>query len=64
MAKNYKNLLVSADLAREVERVREAILKSFKINISKVEATRIISWKSRNYNVPITESVLLSILRG
>jgi hypothetical protein len=64
MPRNYKHLLVSSELNKEVERVRKIILDKFAITISKVEATKIISWKSQNYNIPITESILLKIIRG
>lgn len=63
MAKNYKHMLVSLDFEKECEKVIAIMLKSFNVRLSKVEASRYIAWKSKNYNMRITKSDLLEIIR-
>lgn len=63
MVKNYRHMLVSLDFEKECEKIVEIMMKSFNVRLSKVEASRYIAWKSRNYTRTITKKDLLEIIR-
>jgi hypothetical protein len=56
--------LISEDLSKEINAMVEKIRDYFGINISGIEASEIISWKSKKYNAQLTSDKLIEILGG
>lgn len=56
--------LISSELSEEIDKMVGRVNDFFGIKISGVEASRIISWKSKNYNMNLTSSKLIEILGG
>lgn len=53
---------ISERLDKQINEMVKKIREVFGIKISKVEATKIIAWKSRSYNMTMTHRKLLEIL--
>jgi hypothetical protein len=61
---NYVHKLISKDLSDEIDKKVKEIDDFFGIKISGVDASKIISWKSKRTNVQLTSDKLLEILGG
>ena len=55
---------ISNDLSEEIKSMQEIIEKTFGIKINKVQASRIVAWKSRKYKINLTPEKLGAILLG
>jgi hypothetical protein len=60
----YVHKLISKDLSEEIDKMVIKINDFFGIKISGVDASKIISWKSKNYNMNLTSDKLIEILGG
>lgn len=56
--------LISTELSSQIEEMVKKIKEFFGIDISGVQASKIISWKAKCYNGKITEQKLIQILGG
>lgn len=61
---DYVHKLISRDLAEQIEDMVKRVKEFFGLDITGVQASKIISWKSKSYNLTLTEKKLLEILRG
>ena len=52
----------SVQLEKEIDRLQKKIQETFSFPLTKIQATKIIAWKSRSYNLKLTEKKLLEIL--
>jgi len=59
---NTSTLRPSVQLEKEIERMTKKIKEAFGYLLNKTQATKIIAWKSRNYNLQLSEKKLLEIL--
>lgn len=53
---------ISPKLAEQIDDMIEKIRSSFGLNITKIQASKIISWKATRYTPYLTEKNLLEIL--
>ena len=60
----YVHKLISEDLSQEIDKMVIKINDFFGIKISGVDASKIISWKSKTYNANLTSEKLIEILGG
>jgi hypothetical protein len=56
--------LISSELSGQIDDMVKKIKEFFGLDISAVQASRIVSWKSRSYNITLTEKKLIEILGG
>lgn len=56
--------LISEDLDKEIERMIKKIQDSFGVEITRKNASKIIAWKSKQYNLTLTAKKLKEILTG
>jgi len=54
--------LISNELDGQIVSMINKIRESFGLTISKIQASKIVAWKSSKYNVPLTEKKLIEIL--
>lgn len=62
MAKTYYRKAISKNLSNEIEEMVSKIKEVFNLDISKIQASKIIAWKSHNSNAPINKNRLVDIL--
>ena len=55
---------ICPELSEQVNSMEEKIQEIFGIKITKIQASKIIAWKSKSYNVPLTHKKLVEILGG
>lgn len=55
---------ISNDLNEEIGNIQKAVEKAFGIKINKVQASRVVAWKSRKYKINLTREKLGVILLG
>jgi len=53
---------ISSKLSNQIEEMIIKIKESFGLTISKIQASKIVSWKAKSYNIQLNEKKLLSIL--
>lgn len=56
--------LVSKELSEQIDDMVKKINEFFGMEISAVAASKIISYKSKQYNITLTEKKLIEILSG
>jgi hypothetical protein len=61
---NSVHKLISAELSNQIEEMIKKIKEYFGMDINGVQASKIISWKAKCYNVQLKEKKLIEILGG
>jgi hypothetical protein len=56
--------LISPELSSQIDEMVSKIKEFFGLDISGVQASKIVSWKSKSYNINLTEKKLIEILGG
>lgn len=56
--------LISEELSKGIEDMQKKIQDFFGLDISYIDASKIVSWKSKRYNAQITSDKLIEILGG
>ena len=56
--------LISVDLDIEIQRIINKVHEMFGIKPTIKQATKILAWKARNYNINLTAKKLKEILGG
>lgn len=56
--------LVSVELSEQIDEMVKKIKEFFGIEITGIQASKIIAWKSKCYNIMLTEKKLVEILGG
>ena len=64
MGNVFKIKAICPELSEQVNSMEKKIQEIFGIKISKIQASKIIAWKSKSYHVPLTEKKLVEILGG
>jgi hypothetical protein len=64
MGNKFVNRAISPELAEQIDNMEVKIKEVFGIPINKIQASKIVSWKSRCYNVDLTGKKLSEILGG
>ena len=55
---------ISNDMDNEILRMQKNIEEVFGIKISRVNASKIVAYKSKHYNIQLTAKTLLEIIGG
>ena len=63
MSYDYRNTWISRDLDNEINAMQQRLSKLFG-RTSRIEATRVIAWKSRHHRATPNDSDLIKIMRG
>lgn len=58
----YRIKAISTELVDEIENVSKVIKQTFGVDISKVQASKIVAWKNKRYNIKLDSKKLLEIL--
>jgi hypothetical protein len=53
---------ISQDLFKQIDDMQKKINETFRLKISKIQASKIVSWKAKSYNINLTAEKLLKIL--
>ena len=53
---------ISTDLSIEIEIIVDKIRSSFGLDLSKIQASKVVAWKSKNFALQINEKKLVEIL--
>ena len=53
---------ISPKLSKQIDDMIEKIRDSFGLNITKIQASKIINWKATKYTIKLSEKNLLEIL--
>ena len=61
---DYTKATISKELEEQIEKMQKKIKEIFGIEISKIKASKIVAYKSKISNLPLTEKKLLEILGG
>jgi len=61
---DYIKATISKELENQIENMQKKIKEIFGIQISKIKASKIVAYKSKISNLPLTEKKLLEILGG
>lgn len=65
VSNNFKRMAVSPDLSLEIEDMIKKINHSFKgFSINKIQASKIVAWKSKTSRLALDEKRLIEILGG
>ena len=64
MKNEFVRKAISKDLNAEIKKMLEKIRNSFKIELSGIQSSKLVAWKSRNSTAKISETQLLQILGG
>jgi hypothetical protein len=59
---NFKRKAISIELSNDIDEMVKKIKEVFGLDISKIQASKIIHWKQKSYNVDLTSKRLLEIL--
>jgi hypothetical protein len=62
--KSSKLKRISEELAEDIKNKKKEVDDFFGLEISEVDASKIISWKAKKYNVQLTAEKLIEILGG
>ena len=62
MKNNFVRKAISTDLNDELERVQVQIKTTFKLDLSKIQCSKIIAWKAKTYKPIIDSNQLIKIL--
>lgn len=62
MKSQFVRKAISTDLDKEIAKMHDKIKNSFKIELSKIQCSKVVAWKSRNSTANITSQQLLNIL--
>jgi len=58
----YIHRVISIELSEQIDNMIKKINEFFGIKVSGVQASKIISWKAKNYNLNLTSQRLIDIL--
>jgi len=61
---NYIHRVISLELSNEIDSMIKKIKEVFGLDISKIQASKVIAEKSKNSTIRITEKKLVEILGG
>lgn len=64
MAINFVRTAISNDLESHIKEMQEKIKQIFSLELNRIQITKIIAWKSKNYKTIINEKKLIEILGG
>lgn len=64
MKNKFVRKAISVDLDIEIENVLCQIKKTFNIELSKIQSSKIIAWKAKTYKPRIDSAMLMQILGG
>jgi len=59
-----KRIAVDEELENQIENIQKKIKEIFGIQISKIKASKVVAYKSKISNLPLTEKKLIEILGG
>jgi len=62
MRNEFETKAISKKLSKQIDDMIIKIKESFGLDINKIEASKIVAWKSRKYTVALTDKKLLEIL--
>ena len=60
----FKHKAISNELVEQIDEMVKKIKDSFGINLTKINASKIIAWKSKSYKIQLNEKKLIDILGG
>lgn len=61
---SYVIKAISPELSLEVDNMIKKIKEAFNLDISKINASRLVAWKSKNSQLQLTTERLMKILGG
>lgn len=64
MAINFVRTAISNDLESHIKEMQKKIKEIFILDLNRIQITKIIAWKSKNYKTIINEKKLIEILGG
>jgi len=64
MGESFVIKAISPELSLEVDSMIKKIKEAFNINLGKIQASKVIAWKSKNSQLQLTDERLLKILGG
>jgi len=62
MVRQYVVKLISTKVDKQIRAMQKKIKETFGIEISYVKASKLVAWKSQQYNINLTEKKLIEIL--
>ena len=60
----YIQRLISDDVDKQIIEMQKKIQQTFGMPISYVKASKVVAWKSQQYNVNLTAEKLMKIIGG
>ena len=61
---DYVRKLISGNADDEIKAMQQKIQKTFGMSISYVKASKVVTWKSQQYNINLTLEKLIKIIGG
>jgi len=61
---NYIRKLISGDVDKQIIDMQKKIQETFGMPVSYVKASKVVAWKSKQYNVNLTADKLMKIIGG
>ena len=61
---NYIHKLISNDVDKQISNMQKKIQETFGMPISYVKASKVVAWKSQQYNINLTAEKLMKIIGG
>lgn len=62
MSQGFKITAIALSLEKEIANMQKKIKEIFNLDISKIDASKIIGWKAKSYNINLSKSKLVEIL--